>query len=257
MKTVEIYSSQNNLIKFIVKLQNSKFRKLNKLILLDGDKTIEGLIDDGVLFEYIFLKKDNPFLNKIQAKEIVFTDEKILKKISTVKTPNAMVAVIKENNISEDIFYDFNKIVLIDGIKDAGNLGTIIRSAAAFSMDGIILINDCVDIFNTKTIRSAAQNMFKIPVIHADMKLVKKLKKTHKLISTVVNSDIDFMNYDFKDKFVIAFGSEANGLSEEVINLSDDKLTLFMDNNVESLNLAVCSSVAFALIKLNQRFIPS
>ena len=254
MKTIEISSTQNELIKFVYKLQNSKFRKSQKLILLDGNKTIEGLIDDGFEFEFIFLKKENPLLNKIKAKEVVFVDDKVLKKISTVKTPCAMVGVIKEPSVADELFFGFKKIVLIDGIKDAGNLGTIIRSACAFSIDGIILLNECVDLYNSKTIRAAAQNMFKIPIIHSDISFIKKMKKNHKLISTVVNSKKDFMEYKFDCNFILAFGSEAEGLSSEVINLSDEKLTLFMDNNVESLNLAVCSSVAFALIKLNQRF---
>ncbi len=254
MKIIEISSTQNELIKFVYKLQNSKFRKSQKLVLLDGNKTIEGLIDDGFEFEFIFLKKENPLINKINTKEMVFVDDKVLKKISTVKTPCSMVGVIKEPNVSSELFFDFKKIALIDGIKDAGNLGTIIRSACAFSIDGIILLNECVDLYNSKTIRAAAQNMFKIPIIHSDINFIKKLKKNHKLISTVVDAKKDFMEYEFDCNFILAFGSEAEGLSSDVIDLSDEKLTLFMDNNVESLNLAVCSSVAFALIKLNQRF---
>lgn len=257
MKIVEISSLQNDLVKFVVKLQNSKFRKTEKLILLDGDKTLVGLINDGVEFEYIFLKKDSPFINKVNAKEIVIVDDKILKKISTVVTPSKMVGVIKEPQTQKDIFLNLKKIVLLDSIKDAGNLGTIIRSACAFSMDGIILFNDCVDLYNSKTIRAAAQNMFKIPIIKADLNFIKRLMNNHKLISTVVNSDTDFMNFKFDDSFILAFGSEASGLSNEIIELSDEKLTFSMDNDVESLNLAVCSSVAFALIKLNQRFKPS
>ena len=91
--------------------------------------------------------------------------------------------------------------------------------------------------------------MFKIPVVAGNLDLIKKLKENHKLISTVVKSKNDFLTYEFSKKFMIAFGSEANGLSKEIIDLSDETATLFMDNNVESLNLAVCASIAFALIK--------
>lgn len=257
MKEFEITSVQNDIVKFAVKLQNAKFRKTQKLIFVDGDKTMAGLIDDGIEFEYIFLKKNNFYLGKIKAKEIIYVNDKILEKISSVVTPCSMAGIIKEPETDFSNFKTLKKLVLLEGIKDAGNLGTIIRSANAFSMDGIVLVNDCVDIYNPKTIRAAAQNMFKIPVITADIKFVNELKKNHTLISTVVNSQNDFVQYKFPDNFIIAFGSEAFGLSDSIINLSDDKLTLFMDNNVESLNLAVCSSIAFALIKLNQRFILS
>lgn len=255
-KITEITSTQNNLVKFVVKLQNPKFRKEQKLILIDGEKTISGLIADNVEFEYIFLKKGADF-SKIKAKEIIFVNDAILKKISTVPSMVDAVGIIKEPEIDKNIFFNMKKIVLLDGIKDAGNLGTIIRSAAAFSMDGIILFNDCVDLYNTKTIRAAAQNMFKVPVILADIDFIKKLKKDFKIVSTVVDTKNDFLNHKFEEKFILAMGSEAQGLSEEIIKISDEKLTFFMDNNVESLNLAVCSSIAFAFIKLNQRFIPA
>lgn len=250
MNSIEITSLQNDLVKFAVKLQDSKNRKKEKLILLDGEKTIQGIIDSNIEFEYLFVKKDNPFANYFKINKLVFVNDEILKKISTTKTPTTAVGIIKEPVVDKNIFKNLNKIALIDGIKDAGNLGTIIRSAVAFSIDGIILFNDCVDLFNTKTIRATAQNMFKIPIYSTkDLSFIQELKKTHKLISTVVDSNKDFMDYQFGDKFIIAFGSEADGISSEIDNISDEKLTFKMDNNVESLNLSICASIAFALIK--------
>lgn len=250
MKSLEITSSKNDLIKFVVKLQDAKFRKSQKLILVDGAQTIEGFKKDKIEFEYLFLKKDNELYKKINAKEIYFVTDEILKKISTTKTPTDVVGVIKEPCIDEKLFFDMKKIALIDGIKDAGNLGTIIRSAAAFSIDGIILFNNCVDLYNSKTIRATTQNIFTIPIIRtSDINFIKKLKKSHKLISTVVDCKNDFMSYEFDEKFIIAFGSEANGISQEISDISDEKITLDMDNNVESLNLGVCASIAFAFIK--------
>ena len=107
-----------------------------------------------------------------------------MNKISTLKTPTDIAGIIKEPDINKDIYFDFEKIALIDSIKDPGNLGTIIRSAAAFSIQGIILYGDCVDIYNSKTIRATAQNMFKIPIIKADLKFIKKLKDKFKIVAT-------------------------------------------------------------------------
>ena len=247
---IEITSLKNELIKMIYKLQDSKHRKESGLILLDGEKTILGLIEDGVEFEYLFLKKDNPI--KANSKNVVYVTDEILKKLSTVKTASSMVGVIKEPGIKQEDFINLDKIILIENIKDSGNLGTIIRSANAFGVRGIILFGDCVDLYSAKVIRSATQNMFKIPVLRtSDIELIKKLKKNHKLISTVVRGGEDFMKYDFKKPFILAFGSEADGISAELANLSDDKLTLFMDNNVESLNLGICASIACFWIKFN------
>ncbi len=250
MKIIEITSLQNELVKYCTKLQNSKFRKNEKLILVDGAQTIDGFVDEGIVFKYLFLKKENPLVKKAKVQNLVFVNDEILKKISTTQSPTDVVGIINEPLIDINIYKNLSKIALIDGIKDAGNLGTIIRSAAAFSIDGIILFNDCVDLYNTKVIRATAQNIFKLPVIKInDISFIKELKRNHALISTVVNSKKDFFDVEIKDKFIIAFGSEAFGISKEIADLSDEKVTFFMDNNVESLNLAICASVAFAFIK--------
>lgn len=253
-KITSITSTTNDLVKFCTKLTEAKLRKKEKLIFLDGEKTLTGLVEDGFEFEYIFLKEDNILLNQIKsknlAKNIVLADDKVLKKISTTKSPCSIAGIIKEPEINQNSFLNLNKIALIDGIKDPGNLGTIIRSACAFSIDGIILFNECVDLYNTKVIRACAQNMFKIPIIQtSDLNFIKKLKENHKLVSTVVDGENDLFKYNFCDKFILAFGSEARGLSSEIIKLSDDKITMPMDNNVESINLAVCASITFAIIK--------
>ena len=246
----EITSTQNDLVKFCVKLQNSKFRKEQKLILLDGNKTIEDIVKSGIEFEYIFLKKDNSLVNRIKAKNIILVNDEILKKISTTSSPTDVIGIIKEPTIDKNIFKNLKKIALIDGIKDPGNLGTIIRSAVAFSIDGIILFNDCVDLYNSKTIRSTAQNMFKIPILATkDINFIQELKKTHKLVSTVVDTNNDFFKTQFNENFIVSFGSEAQGLSKEIIDISDEKVTISMDNNVESLNIAICASISFAYIK--------
>jgi len=248
-----ITSTTNDIVKYSIKLQDSKFRKNERLIFVDGEKSIEGLISDKQEFEYIFLKEDNILKDKIKAKNIVFCDDKVLKKIATVKTPSTIAGIIKEPEIDKNIFKKLNKIALLDGIKDPGNLGTIIRSAVAFSMDGIILFNDCVDLYNTKVIRATAQNIFKLPIIQIyDINFIKELKKNHGLITTVVNSKNDFTKFKFPNSFIIALGSEAKGVSKDIIDISDELLTFFMDNNVESINLGVCASIAFSIIKLNK-----
>ena len=250
MNITEIKSTQNDFIKYCVKLQNAKFRKSEKLILVDGNKTIEGFINDNIEFEYFLTLNEDNLSKKAKIKNLILVNEQIIKKISTLNHPTNYIGIIKEPEIKKEIFFNLNKIALIENIKDPGNLGTIIRSAAAFSMDGIILFGDCVDLYNPKTIRSTAQNIFKLPIISIkDMEFIKKIKITHAFYATVVNYAKNFFEHDFKNKFILMFGSEADGLSKELINLSDEKLTINMDNNVESINLGVCASILFSAIK--------
>lgn len=254
MKIFEIVSTQNDLVKYCVKLQDAKFRKKEKKILVDGVQTIEGLINDKIEFEYLFLKKDNPIKDIAKVENLIFVNDDILKKISTTKSPTTLIGIVKEPEYDLNLFKCMKKIALIDGIKDAGNLGTIIRSAVAFSIDGIILFGDCVDLYNTKTIRATAQNIFKIPIIRTkDINCIKEMKKTHELVSTVVDGDKEFCDVDFKNNFIVSFGSEANGISKEIAELSNEKVTLKMYNGVESLNLGVCASIAFYFMNVNIR----
>lgn len=250
MEIIEITSLQNNLVKFCTKLQNAKFRKAEKLILLDGEKTIQGIIQDNIEFEYLFIKKDSSLKEYSKIKNLVFVTDEILKKISTTATSSSCVGIIKEPEIDANNILNCKKIAILENIKDAGNLGTIIRSAVAFSIDAIVLYGNCVDLYNSKTIRATAQNMFKIPIIHIkNFDFIKKLKKNHKFLATVVNTENNFFTYQFEENIVLLFGSEADGLSKEMQEISDVKLTLPMDKNVESINLAICASIAFALTK--------
>lgn len=255
MKIFEITSTQNDIVKYCVKLQDSKFRKKEKLILVDGAQTIDGFIADDVTFKYLFVKKGNPICEKAKAENLFYVNDEILKKISTTKSPTDSIGIIEEPIVDKNIFKNLNKIALIDGIKDAGNLGTIIRSACAFSIDGIILFNECVDLYNTKTIRATAQNIFKLPIFKtSDIEFIKDLKKDHKLISTVVDSNKEFFEVESSEKYIIALGSEADGISNLITDLSDEKVTIKMDNNVESLNLGVCASIVFAYLKHKNKF---
>lgn len=254
MKVFEISSTQNDLIKFCVKLQDSKFRKKEKLILVDGAQTIEGFINAGVCFKYLFLKKDNPILTRAVVENLIYVNDEILKKISTTKSPTDVIGIINEPIVEKNTFKSLKRIALIDGIKDAGNLGTIIRSACAFSIEGIVLFNNCVDLYNTKTIRATTQNIFKLPILRtSDIDFVKELKSTHKLVSTVVDSQKEFYELNIGENFIIAFGSEADGISKEIADLSDEKVTIKMDNNVESLNLGVCTSIVFAFLNYKRK----
>ena len=139
-----------------------------------------------------------------------------------------------------------NKIILLEGIKDAGNLGTIIRTAAAFGIDGIILYGDTVDLFNPKTVRSAVGNLWKLPIISVkDFSELKSAVKDFDKIATLPEGKnvINLREYKPSGKTVVMFGSEADGLSDELKNFADKNVRIEMSKNVESLNLSVSAAI--------------
>ena len=142
------------------------------------------------------------------------------------------------------ILKDMQKVILLENIKDAGNLGTIIRSAAAFGADGIILYGDCVDLYSPKCVRSTVGNLWKLPIIKIkNLEELKKYFDKFTRIATLPRTDNLLKNYKLKMPALIMFGSEADGLSQELIDYSTDKLKIEMKDNVESLNLATSVSV--------------
>lgn len=242
----EITGLQNNIVKEVFKLQQKKYR--DELILLEGKKSLEGAIEAGLDIKYIFTASHKIY-EQFKSEKTYFVTEAIIKKLSTTDSPPEIVAVSKRPIYDINNFSKYKKIILLDGIKDSGNLGTIIRAAAAFGAEGIILYGMTVDAFSPKTIRAAAGNIFKLPIIKANIDELINLKKTHKFIATVVNSDKYPDDFKKSENTVIMFGSEADGLCEELLNITDDKLTLKMSNNVESLNLAVSAGIILYILQ--------
>ena len=162
--------------------------------------------------------------------------------------------VAKKKEINENDFLRLNKIALIDTISDPGNLGTIIRSAAAFGIEGIILFGNCVDLYSSKVIRSCTGNFLKTPILK--IKNTEELKtkfKNHKLIATALSekNNISLKECAKLEKYIIMLGSEAKGLCSDLINIADKNIRIEMDNNVESLNLSVCASIIFYELFIN------
>lgn len=236
MGVVELTSVQNDIVKEIVAL--SKNRKNSGLVILEGEKSIQGAIETGLGLESIFFV-DEEYVHPAKVKYKV--NQRILEKISSTKSAVPVLAITKEPVYSIEQFKKFKKIALFENIKDAGNLGTIIRSAAAFGLDGIILYGDCVDPFSTKVIRASAGTIFKMPIITLREGL-GEFKNTHTFISTVVSGGDELV---LKLPYVVLFGSEAEGLSLPLQKMSDKKVTIEMARNVESLNLSVSAGIIF------------
>lgn len=236
----EITSLSNNTVKEVVKLHQKKNR--DEYIIIEGKKALDGAIEAGFKVWGIF----SPHLNILETMEKYDTylvNEKIMSKISTTESAPNVLAVIERPKYDINKFKGFKKIILLDEIKDSGNLGTIIRTAAAFDIDGIMLFGECTDEFSPKTIRSAAGNVFKTPVVHCTLGELKDFKKTHKMVSTVVNSKNSIRSFTPKEPCIVMFGSEANGLCNDLLTLCDDSYTIPMKSGVESLNLAVSAGI--------------
>lgn len=253
-----ISSTSNKLVKEIRALHTKKGRDKANEFLLEGANSIQEAIKDNINIKFIGLlehhKPDSIVLNSAQ--KFYYFTEPAFKKACSTDTPTNIIAVCEKFNTKiDDIFNDQNKlIVILDEIKDPGNLGTIIRTACAANASGIIITDNSVDIFNPKVIRSTTGTLWKIPIVyHTDKSdLISKLKENHfKIYGADMHTETSYASVDYKQNTAIIFGSEAQGISDTFKASSDTIIKIPISNKVESLNVA--TSVAIILFEARKQ----
>lgn len=244
-----ITSSSNSIIKETSALSLKKFREKTGMFILEGKKVIEEAIKADIDIQQIFSIEENNYPSKEQ---YIITKE-IMSKIATTETPPSILGVAKMPIYNfEDI--KAGHILLLENIKDPGNLGTIIRTAVASGIAGIILAGECVDLYNPKVIRSTTGNIFKIPIIKCkNIEEIKKKFPSYLFTGTILDEakrPTPLHKIDFSHPRIIMFGSEADGLSIEAQKNADEYLKIPLKNDVESLNLAI--SVGIVLYEISR-----
>ena len=163
--------------------------------------------------------------------------------ISSTTTPPKCVAIAEQ--IKRDWNNDYKKVVLLEGIKDAGNLGTILRTADSVNLKQIVVTKETADVYNPKVVRSTMGAIFRINVIESDdiLKTIKEIKKNKfKVLATSLGATESIYDVDFKKKAIV-IGNEANGVSKQVLDVADNKVIIPMLGKAESLNASVATGV--------------
>ncbi|MGN0017518.1 MAG: TrmH family RNA methyltransferase [Candidatus Gastranaerophilaceae bacterium] len=245
---MEITSVNNETIKEITKLQQKKYRDETKLFLLEGLKAIEEAYNADIEIEQIFVLKEKAFHYDFLEEKIVYVTEPVLHKLATTDTAPEAVAVGRQKQYSEDILQNSKRVALFENIKDLGNLGTILRTATAFALDAIILYGNTVDLYNPKCVRASVGNLWKTPVFQIkDFNVLQQYFKDFTRIATLPKSEDSVFLKDFKpqEKTLVMFGAESDGLSQELTNYANAKVTIEMNSKVESLNLSMSAGIIF------------
>ena len=246
---MKITSVNNDLIKETAKLLRGKYREETGLFLIEGEKGVKEALDAGLQIERIFVLEG---VNGYPEAKVIETTEAILSKISDAKSAPKVVAVAKQPKQDFKILETAKKVVLLEGIKDAGNLGTILRTASAFGIDSVVLYGDTVDLYNPKCVRSTVGCLWKIPVAQIkDFKVLEEIFAPFERVATLPKGEnvVSLEEYQHAEKTLVMFGSEADGLSDELKNFATKNVTIEMQKDVESLNLSVSASVIMYKIK--------
>ena len=248
---VFIESKENNLFKNIKKLKERKNRNKSSKYIIEGFRLVQEAFKAKVNIDYLIITEDalgksDKFLLEYITKDakIYKVNDSLFKELVSTENPQGILAVINMNVMPLEANGDF--YLLCDKLQDPGNLGTIIRTSHAAGVQGIILTKGTVDIYNEKTIRSTMGSIFYIPIHYDDdnLSLVKELKnKGFNLVVTSLETNKDFFEEDLRGKVILTVGNEGNGVSKEVLDLSDTKVKIPMPGNAESLNVAIATSV--------------
>ena len=231
-------STDNKKIKELKKLNQKKYRDKTGLFLVEGSHLVLEAFKSGYLKELI-LEQDELF--PLDVDKMYVTND-LLYYISDVEAPQPVMGVVSKCVEKETLG---NRILVLDGIQDPGNLGTIIRSAVAFHVDTIVLGKGTVDLYNPKVVRSSQGMIFHINIIELDLiTFLPSLKeKQYDILGTRVTHGKSLKEIAKKSKFAIIMGNEGNGMSEEVAELCDDFIYIDMSSTCESLNVGVATSI--------------
>ena len=234
-----ITSVDNKKIKKYVSLKLSKGRKEEGLFIVEGMHMCYEANKNNLLVDLIVLENTEITFN--YASEITYVTENVMKKISNLSNPTTVIGICKINDSSDIIG---NHILVLDDIQDPGNIGTIIRSANAFNVDTIILSTNSVDIYNDKVLRSTQGMIFNMNIIYGDLlNIIPRLHDNgYTILGTNVNDGVDVRNIKVS-KYALIMGNEGQGVKTEIQNICDKNLYIKMNNNCESLNVAVATSI--------------
>ena len=230
-----INSINNEKIKNYSKLLEKKYRDLEGLCILPGEHLIEEALKRNLVIEIFSLEN-----NKTGFENVTYVSEKVMRKLTNLKTIPNIVAIAKKS-LSNEIK---GNVIMLDSIQDPGNLGTIIRSAVAFNIDTIILGNDTVDLYNEKVLRATEGMIYNVNIIKKNLNdvIVNLKEEGYKVLGTKVDGGKDIKDISLK-KYAILLGNEGNGVKDNLLNLCDDFIYIKMNNKCESLNVAIASSI--------------
>lgn len=237
-----------SLKKKIVLLKQKKYRDQYGEFVIEGIKMVEEAIKSGQAISSIIIQesiekdfKIKELLKKIKT-DIYLANEKDFKQISSLETPPGILAVLKKRK--ERIDGD-KTILILDSIKDPGNLGTIIRTADWFGFENIIMGKGTADIYNTKVLQSTMGSIFHVNFIEDEdlFGFIKNLKaEGYKIIATALEGE-NKKPVLKNEKFAIVMGSETFGINKEILKFADLKYKITGTGKAESLNVAVATGI--------------
>lgn len=254
-----ITSTANPKVKRLMNLQKKrKIRDAEGVFLVEGIRMFREVPAKDLMEVYVsetFYHKEKIIVDDICKKSNVraevLTDQVFIHSSDT-QTPQGVLCVVKQKGKSGDVkslWENQSKVpflMILDNLQDPGNMGTILRTAEAAGVTGIVMSKDCVDVYNSKVIRSTMGSVFRIPFLYVEdlEKAVKEIKTAGiKVYAAHLAGKLSYDEPDYKEACAFMIGNEGNGLRDEIAKLADTYIIIPMAGQVESLNAAIAATV--------------
>ncbi len=256
---LSISSKDNKNLKFIRQLKKKNHRTDSGKFIAEGIKIVTEVFEYAsdrlhciVISQGLFTK--DPALAALAEKHcesIYLVPDNIFAELSDTDTPQGILAVLDMTDGNYMPGQSDRQIVVLDGISEPGNMGTVIRTAEALGFDGIYLMKGCTDIYSPKTVRSTMGSLFRMNFrTNCTFADIEELKNSgFSIISTTPLGETALEGFKVPDKLAVIIGNEAHGVCEELIELADNRIKITMDGMAESLNAAVAAGIVLHWLK--------
>lgn len=244
-------------IKLVRKLAQKKFRNELKLFVAEGLRLCEEVPPAQIEFGFFtreFLSDERAVALVERLKNLQEVSSSTMEKLSDTQTPQGILLVVKQKFSSSEEVAAKKIIAVLDGVQDPGNVGTILRTAAAFGC-GVILLDGSAEIFNPKVVRSSMGAIFYVPIAVTSRADFLRAMSSREILAAAVDSSTEiYFRHDFtKNPVAIVFGSEANGVSKEILDVAG-KIFIPMSGHAESLNVATSAAIILSEVVRQSTF---
>ena len=263
-----INSLTNPLIKSLRSLHERKRRRQAGLFLAEGTRIVTEALELGWMPEtLIFLegREDDRMIARLTrmatdyGADIVMVSEAVLAKISRKDNPQMVVATFKEHLINpDDVFAstpenENNVWIVLDRIRDPGNLGTILRTVDAVAARGVVMVGDCCDVFSVEAVRASMGAIFNAPItMMTEAEFINQCQGYKgKVLGTALPASVDYRQADWSGPMLLMMGNEQAGLTQNLMDTATQLIRMPMLGRSDSLNLAVATGVALYEFRRN------
>lgn len=248
-----ITSTTNSRVKYVRRLQaDRRFREREGAFVVEGDRWVADVLDAGMEPTELFVAESWNYKALVGRISPLFVSDAVMTHMSDVETPPGILAVVPMPRLA--LPPQPTLLLILDRITTPGNLGTLLRTAAAAGVDGVILTPGCVDAFNPKVVRGGMGAQLRLPVASLNWRHIAEVTENLAVWSAAADGVQAYTAVDWRQPSALIVGNEAHGVGKSAEALMTDSVSIPMAGATESLNAAMAGAIILFEAARQRRF---